>query len=103
MARRYGNQKPRIDQFEDGDIWLADKTLQLLDHYGIKLLPWQKAIVYRWLALKWDEEEKKWKWANPKAGLLVPRQNGKTEIIIARIIAPNMQTPINNTIFMKYP
>lgn len=86
MARRYGNQKPRIDQFEDGDIWLADKTLQLLDHYGIKLLPWQKAIVYRWLALIWDEEEKKWKWANPKAGLLVPRQNGKTEIIIARII-----------------
>lgn len=86
MARRYGNQKPRLDQFEDGDIWLADKTLQLLDHYGIKLLPWQKSIVYRWLAVKWDEEEKRWKWANKKAGLLVPRQNGKTEIIIARII-----------------
>lgn len=86
MARRYGNQKPRIDQFNDGDIWLADKTIQLLDHYGIKLLPWQRAIVYRWLAVKWDEEEKRWKWANPKAGLLVPRQNGKTEIIIARII-----------------
>lgn len=86
MARRYGNQKPRIDQFVDGDIWLADKTLQLLDEYGIKLLDWQKAIVYRWLALRWDVEEDRWKWANPKAGLLVPRQNGKTEIIIARII-----------------
>lgn len=86
MARRYGNQNPRIDQFEDGDIWLADKTLRLLDHYGIKLLPWQKAIVYRWLAVYWSEEEKRWKWSNPKAGLLVPRQNGKTEIIIARII-----------------
>lgn len=86
MARRYGNQIPRIDQFEDGDIWLADKTIQLLRHYGIKLLEWQEAIVYRWLAVYWDDEEERWKWSNPKAGLLVPRQNGKTEIIIARII-----------------
>jgi len=85
MARRYGNQTPRVDQFEDGDIWLADKTLTLLDYYGIKLLDWQKAIVYRWLAV-YQAEDGKWMWANPKAGLLVPRQNGKTEIIIARII-----------------
>lgn len=85
MARRYGNQTPRVDQFNDGDIWLADKTIQLLEHYGMKLLDWQKAIVYRWLAVYADEEGK-WMWANPKAGLLVPRQNGKTEIIIARII-----------------
>lgn len=86
MARRYGNQTPRIDQFNDGDIWLADKTIQLLEHYGVRLLEWQKAIIYRWLAVYWSEEEEKWKWSNPKAGLLVPRQNGKTEIIIARII-----------------
>lgn len=86
MARRYGNQTPRIDQFNEGDIWLADKTIRLLDHYGIKLLEWQKYIIYCWLAVNWDEEEQRWKWANPKAGLLVPRQNGKTEIIIARII-----------------
>lgn len=86
MARRYGNQKPRIDQFNDGDIWLADKTIQLLEHYGVKLLEWQKAIIYRWLAVYWDDELEKWMWSNPKAGLLVPRQNGKTEIIIARII-----------------
>lgn len=86
MARRYGNQKPRIDQFNDGDIWLADKTIRLLEHYGVKLLEWQKAIIYRWLAVYWSEEEQRWKWSNPKAGLLVPRQNGKTEIIIARII-----------------
>lgn len=86
MARRYGNQIPRIDNFNDGDIWLADKTIQLLQHYGVKLLDWQKAIIYRWLAVYWDDEEQRWKWSNPKAGLLVPRQNGKTEIIIARII-----------------
>lgn len=86
MAKRYGNQKPRIDQFIDGDIWLADKTIQLMEAYGVQLLPWQKAIIYRWLAVYWSEDEQRWKWSNPKAGLLVPRQNGKTEIIIARII-----------------
>lgn len=86
MARRYGNQKPRVDHFEDGDIWLADKTIQLMEAYGIKLLEWQKAIIYRWLAVYFDHEEQHWMWSNPKAGLLVPRQNGKTEVIIARII-----------------
>ena len=84
-SKRYGNQKPRLDYYKNGDIWLADKTITLLEHYGIKLLPWQKAIIYRWMAVEQDEEGK-WIWVNPKAGLLVPRQNGKTELIIARIV-----------------
>lgn len=85
MPKKYGRQKPRLDQFADGDIWLADKTITLLEAYGVILLPWQKAIIYRWLAV-YEGEDGKWMWSNPKAGLLVPRQNGKTEIIIARII-----------------
>lgn len=85
MAERlYGNQKPRLDYYRNGDIWLADKTIRLLEHYGIKLLPWQKAILYRWMAL--EEVDGKWVWVNPDCGLLVPRQNGKSELIIARII-----------------
>lgn len=85
MARRYGNQKPRLDYFKDGDIWLADKTIQLLENYGIKLLQWEKSILYRWMAVELNEEGK-WVWVNSQAGLLVPRQNGKTELFIARII-----------------
>jgi len=81
MARRYGNQKPRIDIYNNGDIELADKTIQLCEAYGIKLLPWQKSILYRWMAT--DEFDK---WVNPECGLSVPRQNGKTELIIVRII-----------------
>lgn len=84
--KRYGNQKPRLDQWNNGEIWLAQKTIDLMEAYGIHLLDWQKLIIYRWLAVYWDDEEDRWKWANPKAGLLVPRQNGKTEILIARII-----------------
>jgi phage terminase large subunit-like protein len=85
MPRRYGNQKPRIDIYQNGEIWLAEKTIELIEHYGIMLFPWQKQILYRWMAVIQDENGD-WKWANPDCGLTVPRQNGKTELIIARII-----------------
>lgn len=85
MARRYGNQKPRIDIYKNGDIWLADATIELLEEYGIKLLPWQKSIIYRWLAVEQDSTGK-WYFVNAECGLLVPRQNGKTELFIARIV-----------------
>lgn len=85
MAKRRGNQKPRIDIYRDGDIWLADKVIQLVEHYGIQLLPWEKAILYRWMAVELDESGK-WVWVNPQCGLLVPRQNGKSELLICRII-----------------
>lgn len=83
--RRRGNQKPRLDYYRNGDIWLADKTIRLLEAYGIKLLPWQRLVLYRWLAVEQDEDGS-WKWVNPDCGLLVPRQNGKSELFIARII-----------------
>jgi len=81
MARRYGNQKPRVDIYNDGDIELASKTIELCEAYGIKLLPWQKSILYRWMSTDDDG-----KWTNPECGLSVPRQNGKSELIIVRII-----------------
>lgn len=85
MKNRYGNQKPRIDIYRNGDIWLADKTIELCENYGILLKPWQKATLYRWMALDQDADGN-WKWSNNECGLLVPRQNGKTELLIVRII-----------------
>lgn len=78
---RYGNQKPRIDIYHDGDISLAEKTIALLDSYNRSLLQWQKAILRRWMAR--DDEDK---WANQTAGLIVPRQNGKSWLAEARIL-----------------
>ena len=78
---RKGNQKPRIDIYNNGDISLAEKTLLLLDHYKRTPLDWQKAVIRRWMAL--DDEGK---WANQNAGLLVPRQNGKSWLAEARIL-----------------
>lgn len=85
MKNRYGNQKPRIDIYRNGDIWLADKTIELCENYGILLKPWQKSTLYRWMALEQDNDGN-WKWSNNECGLLVPRQNGKTELLIVRII-----------------
>ena len=84
--KRKGNQKPRVDIYRNGDIWLADKTIQLLEHYGVKLLPWQKSVLYRWMAVEPNEDNDGWVWVNPDCGLLVPRQNGKSELLIARIV-----------------
>lgn len=78
---RYGNQKPRIDIYHDGDIELAEKTIGLMEHYGHTPLPWQKATLRRWFAT--DDEGK---WANQTAGLFVPRQNGKSWDARARIL-----------------
>ena len=76
-----GNQKPRIDIYQDGDISLAEKTIALLDSYNRTPLQWQKAILRRWMAR--DDEDK---WANQTAGLIVPRQNGKSWLAEARIL-----------------
>lgn len=78
---RYGNQKPRIDIYHNGDIELAEKVIALLTHYNRKPLKWQVAVLRRWMAL--DENGK---WANQNAGLLVPRQNGKSWLAEARIL-----------------
>ena len=76
-----GNQKPRIDIYHDGDISLAEKTIALLDSYNRTPLQWQKSILRRWMAR--DDEDK---WANQTAGLIVPRQNGKSWLAEARIL-----------------
>lgn len=81
MMSRKGNQKPRLDQYKNGDIWIAEKTIELLERYYEPLLLWQKNVLRRWLAV--DEDGK---WVNAECVLTVPRQNGKTFLIEARII-----------------
>lgn len=75
------SQKPRIDIYKPGDIKKAELLFKLLDEYGTKLHFWQKLVLRRWLA-----EDEDGRFVNLDCGLSVPRQNGKTEIIVARII-----------------
>ena len=81
QKNRLGNQKPTFDQYKNGDIWIAEKTIELLGRYYEPLLDWQRMVLRRWLAV--DEDGK---WSNPECVLTVPRQNGKTFLIEARII-----------------
>lgn len=74
-------QTPRLDIYRDGDTRKAELLFDLLDEYGTPLHEWQKLVLRRWLA-----EDDDGKFVNLDCGLSVPRQNGKTEIIVARII-----------------
>lgn len=79
--RRKASQKPRLDIYRDGDTDKAELLFDLLDEYGTPLYDWQKLVLKRWLA-----EDEDGNFVNLDCGLSVPRQNGKTEIIVARII-----------------
>lgn len=81
MNRMKANQTPRIDIYQPGDTTKADLLLELLEEYGMTFLPWQQLVLKRWLA-----EDETGKFVNLDCGLSVPRQNGKTELIVARII-----------------
>lgn len=75
-----GRQEPTIrvtpEYFESyGDK--ADKMLRLA---GVELMPWQRSLLNDWLAV-----DSNGSWAAPSCGLSVPRQNGKTHLIAARI------------------
>lgn len=74
-------QTPRIDIYIPGDTSKAELLFELLDEYGTKLWEWQRLVLRRWLA-----EDENGNFVNQTCGLSVPRQNGKTEIIVARII-----------------
>lgn len=75
------NQNPRIDIYQPGDTTKAELLFELLQEYGMTFLPWQQLVLRRWLA-----EDEDGKFVNLDCGLSVPRQNGKTEILVARII-----------------
>lgn len=79
--KRKNNQIPRIDLYSPGNTEKAELLFELLDEYGMTLLEWQRLVLRRWLA-----EDEDGNFVNLDCGLSVPRQNGKTEIIVARII-----------------
>jgi len=75
-----GVQTPRIDIHplyfssvgEDAVSWTHEVA-------GMSLFPWQDYVLENMLTMKQDG-----RWAAPDVGLIVPRQNGKGEIIQAR-------------------
>lgn len=81
VKKKYGSQIPRIDTSLPGNTEKAELLFELLEEYGNTLLPWQKLVLKAWLA-----EDNNGELVNQDCGASIPRQNGKSEVLIARII-----------------
>ncbi len=79
--KRIGNQTPRIDIYIPGENKNFDLFMDFLDTYSHPLYEWQRLVMSRWLG-----EDEEGRFTNPICGLSVGRQQGKTELIKARIL-----------------
>lgn len=78
-AALLGSQEPRVDltpkhKFSDGE-----DAAFLAASYGLTPDEWQQTILNGWLARRADG-----KWAAPRCGVAVPRQNGKNAVLEIR-------------------
>ena len=63
------------------DLTEYEVVLDFFKGYGLIPDPWQELVLKDWMTKKPDS-----KWANPRCGLSVPRQNGKSLLLELRII-----------------
>lgn len=78
-----GNQRPRVSCAPLAHSTVdAGRVLELCEIGGINLDPWQEHVLLASLGKRADG-----KWAAFEVGLVVPRQNGKSELLIARMLA----------------
>ena len=75
-----GNQEPSARVCPDYEHTDGDDAQAVLARGGFVLDPWQLAIMRDWMA-----RTSFGMWACPTCGLSVPRQNGKTALVAARI------------------
>ena len=78
-----GSQVPSLALYPAGnlDFDLADGVLDWLDAIGMTLFDWQRKVLRHSMARRGK------KWAAYEVDLIVPRQNGKNEILIALELA----------------
>ncbi len=75
-----GEQRPRVLNLpEPGDDELSRRALAFVHRVGMRLNPWQEFVLAESLKVRTDGL-----WCAPDVGLVVSRQNGKGEVIIAR-------------------
>lgn len=77
-----GVQEPRLRNFPEGVGSDGELASELMATAGVTLDPWQDLVLDRMLRYRDDG-----KWACPTCLLVVPRQNGKGEVLIARMLA----------------
>ncbi|MGZ4524223.1 MAG: terminase TerL endonuclease subunit, partial [Mycobacteriaceae bacterium] len=74
----YGKQEPRFSSVPPYSVTLGDDAVEFAAKAGLHLDPWQQMVLRESMGLA-----KGGKWAAPRVGLLVPRQNGKGSVLEA--------------------
>ena len=64
-------------------------TVELAGMYGLVLDPWQQYVLRRGMRVEDDSDM----WAASRVGLSVPRQNGKSALLVARELAALLLVP----------
>lgn len=77
-----GSQLPRLRSVPEYTSTTGPEVLDVCEMARLQLLPWQADVLNDCLG-----EAPGGNWSAQSVGLVVPRQNGKTEILIARILA----------------
>lgn len=73
-----GEQRPRLESRPDAVASYGDLAVDFVTAAGMQLEDWQEYVLWAWHDIDGDGN-----WAASEAGLLVSRQNGKTEDLIA--------------------
>lgn len=76
-----GRQEPHHLSMAEGDFDLSDKAIELARRAGATAMPWQKLLQRGIMAVAPDGM-----WTHPDCCLIIPRQNGKSEILIHRCL-----------------
>lgn len=74
-----GVQTPRVRNVPPAELNEADDAAFLSASYGLAPYAWQAGVLQGWLGLRPDG-----RWAAPRCGLAVPRQNGKNGVLEMR-------------------
>jgi len=78
LAALLGEQRPRLESRPDAVASYGDLAVDFVSAAGMRLEDWQEYVLWAWHDVDGDGN-----WAASEAGLLVSRQNGKTEDLIA--------------------
>ena len=81
FPRLVGRQDPETLTHETGHTVDSDKALKLFERIRQYLMPWQRLMFTLMLMVGPDGL-----WSNPDVVLVVPRQNGKSLILLLRVI-----------------
>lgn len=74
-----GSQQPRVERVPASVGSQADDAAFFSSSYGLSPDPWQQLVLSAWLG-----ETDAGRWSAPRAGLAVPRQNGKNALLEIR-------------------